>query len=107
MNVNYGNFHVDHILDLRIPTALSFLTSHRCYKAARTVTAFASDFQRAGKPFLQRAVADGSIALLALPGLKGSHNEFSELLKFVSGTPRNYIAAETGKCLNHGSQRRQ
>jgi hypothetical protein len=39
MNVICGNFRVDHILDHRIRTAVSFLTSHRCYTAARTVAA--------------------------------------------------------------------
>jgi hypothetical protein len=64
------NFHVDHIRDLHIPTAVS-LTSHGCYKAAGTVAAFANDCRRAGKPFLLCANADGSHALLDLPGLNG------------------------------------
>jgi hypothetical protein len=64
------NFHVDHIRDPHIPTAVS-LTSHRCYKAAGTVAAFANDCRRAGKLFLLRADADGSLALLDLPGLNG------------------------------------
>jgi hypothetical protein len=44
-----------------------------CYKAAGTVAAFANDCQRAGKPFLLRANADGLLALLDLPGLKGGY----------------------------------
>jgi hypothetical protein len=78
---------VDHIRYLHIPTAMSFLTSHRCYKAAGTVAAFANDCQRVGKPFLLRANADGLLALLDLPGLKGG--PVAELLKFMSGTLAN------------------
>jgi hypothetical protein len=70
---------VDHIRDFLNPTAVSFLTSHRCYNAAGTVAAFANECQRAGKPFWLRASADGLLALLDLPGLTGGH--VAELLK--------------------------
>jgi hypothetical protein len=78
---------VDNIRDLHIPTEVSFLTSHRCYKAAGTVPAFANDCQRAGKPFLLRANADGLLALLDLPGLKVGY--VADLLKVMSGTHAN------------------
>jgi hypothetical protein len=84
MKVKLWNFPMDHIRDPHIPTAVSFLTSHRCYKAARTVAGLAGDCQRAGEPCLLPASADGSRALLDLPGLKGSHNDVAELLKFRS-----------------------
>jgi hypothetical protein len=40
MNVNYRKFFADHSRGLHFPTAVSILTSHKCYKAARTVDVF-------------------------------------------------------------------
>jgi hypothetical protein len=37
MNIIYCNSPVEHIQDIYIPAAKSFLTSYSCYKAARTV----------------------------------------------------------------------
>jgi hypothetical protein len=40
MNIIYCNSPVEYIQDIYIPAAKSFLTSHSCYKASRTVAGF-------------------------------------------------------------------
>jgi hypothetical protein len=74
INVKYCNLPVNYVRDLHIPNSLSFLTSHRYYKAARTVRGLAGDYQRADELCLLRANTEGSRALLDLHGLQGIHN---------------------------------
>jgi hypothetical protein len=89
MNFLYRNFRADRIQDLRVPTAVSILTSRRCCQAARAVTVFAGDCKRAGELCLLHANSVDSLALLDLLRLKGSHTDVAELLIFISGRLAN------------------
>jgi hypothetical protein len=89
MKDDFRNFLVDHIRDLHFPTALSILTSHRCYQVAKTVAVLAGEYQRAGELCLLHADADEALELLGLPGLEGKHKDVAELLESMSGALAN------------------
>lgn len=90
MRDDFRLFLADHVRDLHVPTAMSILSSHRCYEQARDVALLAEDFSRAADVSMLHCGPSAALDLLLVPQLKRKGTEVLSILRKI--TPQ--LAAE-------------